>query len=164
MFEPYLSAWGLVPDGNPIVTHAARLLPVRRLGEPAMLKLSNGEDERGAIVMEWWDGDGAARVLARDGDALLLERAMGSASLSEMARTGRDVEACRILCATADRLHARRARPQPHLTPLERRRLLSWIVAWTGLSAAWFLADADPLDEIDLAIARLAAAELDRMA
>jgi streptomycin 6-kinase len=33
MFDPYLSAWSLVPDGDPIVTHAARLLPVRRLGE-----------------------------------------------------------------------------------------------------------------------------------
>lgn len=272
MFEPYLSAWSLVPDGDPIVTHAARLLPVRQLGEPAMLKLSHEPDERpGAVVMEWWDGDGAARVLARDGEALLLERAMGSASLSDMARTDRDDEACRILCATADRLHARRAKPRPDLTPLkdwfrelwpaarahggilsrsvdiaeallgdvseivvlhgdlhhdnvldfgargwlaidpkhlvgergfdyaniftnpdladparpvatepgrfarrldivveaaklDRRRLLSWIVAWTGLSAAWFLGDDDPLAEIDLQIANLAAAELDRMA
>ncbi|MDW4707242.1 3'-kinase, partial [Escherichia coli] len=79
MFEPYLSAWSLIPDGAPVVTRAARLLPVRRHGEPAMLKLSHEPDERlGAIVMEWWDGDGAARVLAHDGDALLLERAMGA--------------------------------------------------------------------------------------
>ncbi|MFX9692315.1 hypothetical protein ABTO79_19130 [Acinetobacter baumannii] len=47
---------------------------------------------------------------------------------------------------------------------MDRRRLLSWIIAWTGLSAAWFLGDGDPLAEIDLAIARLAVAELDRMA
>ncbi|NEU96898.1 aminoglycoside phosphotransferase family protein [Bradyrhizobium uaiense] len=272
MFEPYLSAWSLVPDGDPIVTHAAGLLPVRRHGEPAMLKLSHEPDERlGAIVMEWWHGDGAARVLACDGDALLLERAMGSASLSRMARTGQDDEACRILCATADRLHALRAKPRPDLTPLadwfrelwpaagahggilnrsaevaqallcdqreivvlhgdlhhdnvldfgargwlaidpkhlvgergfdfaniftnpdladptspvatepgrfarrldivveaarlDRGRLLSWILAWTGLSAVWFLGDNDPLAEIDLQIAKLAAAELDRMA
>jgi streptomycin 6-kinase len=271
MFEPYLSAWSLVPDGDPIVTHAARLLPVRRHGEAAMLKVSVEEDERrGGIVMAWWAGEGAARVLASDGEALLLERATGPASLSEMARTGRDDEACRILCATAARLHAPRASPRPDLTPLtpwfrelwpaarshggilrrsaevaeallgdqreivvlhgdlhhdnvldfgsrgwlaidpkhlvgergfdfaniftnpdladptrpvatepgrfarrldvvveasrlDRRRLVSWIVAWTGLSAAWFLGDGDPLAEIDLAIARLAAAELDRM-
>ncbi|UGA46894.1 hypothetical protein HU230_0012955 [Bradyrhizobium quebecense] len=63
MFEPYLSAWSLVPDGDPIVTHAARLLPVRRHGEPAMLKLSNEPDERlGAIVMEWWDDDPLAEI------------------------------------------------------------------------------------------------------
>lgn len=45
---------------------------------------------------------------------------------------------------------------------LERRRLLHWILAWTGLSAAWFLGDGDPLAEVDLKIASLAAAELAR--
>ncbi|MGL1446712.1 aminoglycoside phosphotransferase family protein, partial [Vibrio parahaemolyticus] len=48
--------------------------------------------------MEWWDGEGAARVLARDATALLLERATGTASLADMARSGQDDEACRILC------------------------------------------------------------------
>ncbi|WP_454624243.1 aminoglycoside phosphotransferase family protein [Bradyrhizobium cenepequi] len=63
------------PDGEPIVTRAARLLPVLLHGKPAMLKLSFEEDERlGGAVMKRWDGDGAARVLARDEHALLLER------------------------------------------------------------------------------------------
>lgn len=271
MFDSYLSRWGLVADGDPIVTRTARLLPVLRRGEPAMLKLSFEDGERlGGAVMEWWDGDGAARVLARDGHALLLERATGLASLSAMARTGQDDEACRILCRTAARLHAPRSKAQPALTPLaqwfrelapaarthggilsrcaetaaallrdqreivvlhgdlhhdnvldfgergwlaidpkhivgergfdfaniftnpdladptrpvatepgrfarrleivaqaaklDRLRLLSWILAWTGLSAAWFLGDADPMAEIDLRIAQLAAAEIDRM-
>jgi streptomycin 6-kinase len=270
MFDAHLSRWGLVPDGGPIATPTGRLLPVRRGGEPAMLKLALEEEERfGGALMEWWDGDGAARVLARDGDALLLERAEGTASLSEMARTGRDDEACRILCAVAARLHAPRPKPFPDLVPLprwfrdlepaaaahggillrcaeaarallaepreavalhgdlhhdnvldfgarrgwlaidpkrllgergfdfaniftnpdladptrpvatepgrfarrvalvadvarlERERLLRWVLAWTGLSAAWFLGDgASPA--IDLRIAELAAAELDR--
>jgi streptomycin 6-kinase len=48
-----------------------------------MLKLSIEEDEcQGSVLMEWWDGDGAARVLARDDTALLMERALGSASLA----------------------------------------------------------------------------------
>jgi streptomycin 6-kinase len=270
MFDSYLSKWRLVPDGEPIVTHAARLLPVLRCGESAMLKLSFEEDERlGGAVMEWWSGHGAARVLAREEHALLLERATGSASLADMARTGRDDEACRILCQTAARLHVPRTRSLPDLTPLaqwfrelapaarthggillrcaetaeallrdqreivvlhgdlhhdnvldfgergwlaidpkhiigergfdfaniftnpdladptrpvatepgrfarrldivaeaarlDRLRLLSWILAWTGLSAAWFLGDGDPMAEIDLHIAKLAAAELDR--
>jgi len=269
MFGPYLHRWDLVPDGAPIVTHAARLLPVLRRGEPAMLKLALMEDEqRGGVLMAWWDGEGAARVLAREGAALLLERATGPGSLAEMARTGRDDEACRILCATAARLHAPRAKPLPDLMPLtqwfrelepaaathggilarcagvarallaeprevgplhgdlhhdnvldfgargwlaidpkfllgergfdfaniftnpdladpsrpvatelgrfarrlevvaeaaglERERLLRWILAWTGLSAAWYLGDGDPA-AIDLRIAEMAAAELDR--
>jgi streptomycin 6-kinase len=222
----------------------------------------------GGVVLAWWEGDGAARVLARDGDALLLERAEGTASLAEMARTGRDDQACRVLCAVAARLHAPRPKPLPELVPLagwfgelepaaaahggilarcaaaarsllaeprevgvlhgdlhhgnvldfgargwlaidpkrlvgergfdfaniftnpdlddptrpvatepdrfarrlqvvteaaslERERLLRWILAWTGLSAAWFLGDGDSA-AIDLRVAELAAAELDR--
>jgi len=34
MFDPYLLRWSLVPDGNPITTPAARLLPVLLRGEP----------------------------------------------------------------------------------------------------------------------------------
>lgn len=268
MFDPYLRRWDLVPDGRPIVTRAARLLPVRRRGQPAMLKLTADQDERrGGGLMDWWDGNGAPRVLARDDAAVLLERAMGSGSLSDMARRGQDDEACRILCAAAALLHAPRSKPLPDLVPLahwfrdlepaaaqggiltrcaeaarallaeprevavlhgdlhhdnvldfgtrgwlaidpkglvgercfdfaniftnpdladptrpiatkpgrfarrlevvadaaglERDRLLRWILAWTGLSAAWFLDDGDRAT-IDLAVADLAAAELDR--
>jgi streptomycin 6-kinase len=70
--------------------------------------------------MEWWEGIGAARVLARDPDALLMERAIGGACLADMARTGRDDEACRVLCAVAARLHAPRSKPLPDLVPLTR--------------------------------------------
>jgi streptomycin 6-kinase len=62
-FEPWLSRWALAPDGDAIVTHSSRLLPVRRHGEPAMLKLPEVEDERlGYRLLEYWDGDGAARL------------------------------------------------------------------------------------------------------
>lgn len=271
MFKPYLLRWGLTADGDPISTATARLLPVRRGDELAMLKLASTDDERrGAILLEWWDGEGAARVLARDHGALLMERAIGIGSLAHMARAGRDDEATRILCATAARLHAPRAKQRPsgliplthwfrelepaaathggilvrcadtarallddpqdetvlhgdlhhdnvldfgargwlaidpkfisgergfdfaniftnpdladpahpvatlpgrfarrlalvaEHTKLEPERLLRWILAWTGLSAAWFLGDDDPLAGIDLAVAELAAAELDR--
>jgi streptomycin 6-kinase len=43
---------------------------------------------------------------------------------------------------------------------LERRHLLRWILAWTGLSAVWYLGDGDPAFT-DLNIAELAAAELE---
>jgi streptomycin 6-kinase len=120
MFEPYFERWSLVADGSPIVTRTNRLLPVRYRGEAAMLKLAGEEEEeRGAVLMEWWDGDGAARVLARDGIALLMERAEGSRCLADIARTGHDDEACRILCAVAHRLHAPRPKPLPQLVPLE---------------------------------------------
>jgi streptomycin 6-kinase len=45
---------------------------------------------------------------------------------------------------------------------LDRRRLLRWIVAWTGLSAAWILGDGDE-PAVDLAVGALAQAALARL-
>ncbi|MBA4489291.1 aminoglycoside phosphotransferase family protein [Paracoccus sp. S1E-3] len=269
-FSPYLLRWNLIPDGEPLATPTACLLPVRQEGRAAMLKLSSTADQqRGAALMAWWNGEGAARVKAMENGALLMERAEGTRSLGNMSRSGDDDNACRILCATAAKLHRARAQQAPPLVPLtrwfrelepaaaryggilgrsaetagqlltdpldcgvlhgdlhhdnvldfgrhgwlaidphglvgergfdfaniftnpdlsdpehpvaadparflrrlevvaeharlERRRLLQWILAWTGLSAAWFLEDNDPLARIDLSVAELAAAELDR--
>lgn len=119
-FSPYLSLWHLTPDGAPIVTHAARLLPVQHAGKPAMLKVATEEDEKqGGVLMNWWDGQGAARVLAHDHDAILLERATGHRSLASYSRTGRDDEATHILCDVLQALHAPRNKPLPALRPLE---------------------------------------------
>ena len=71
-FERHLALWQLSPDGDPIATRSSRLLPVRcRDGMAAMLKIAVEEEEaRGAALMIWWAGDGAARVLIHDGNAL----------------------------------------------------------------------------------------------
>ena len=196
-----------------------------------MLKSTSAEDERlGAILMQWWDGNGAARVLAREHDAVLLERATVPlarmfADLQPAAATHgglllRALHTARSLLAEprdetvlhgdlhhenvldfgergwlaidpkfivgerafdfaniftnpdlADPSHpvathperfARRLELVSTYAGIERTRLLRWILAWTGLSAAWFLGDGDPLARIDLTIAELAAADLDR--
>jgi streptomycin 6-kinase len=265
-FDRYLARWNLTPDGKPIATHSSVLLPVRRHdGVPAMLKIAHEADEKfGWVLMRWWDGDGAARVFEHDGEALLVERAEGTASLAEFARNGRDDEATAIICSVVERLHAPRSKPPPEqLVPLtiwfrelepaatahggilmpaletankllaspqdvhvlhgdihhdnildfgprgwlaidpkrligergfdyanvfcnpdyeaataphrfaqrfdiirkasglEPRRLLQWILAWAGLSAAWFIGDG-VTPETDFAIAELALAELNR--
>jgi streptomycin 6-kinase len=119
-FAPYLERWQLVPDGDSVVTRASRLLPVRFRGVPAMLKLAASEEERaGAAVMEWWSGDGAAAVFARADDAILMERAEGRRSLADMARNGRDDEACQLLCAAVLRLHKPRTAAPPPLASME---------------------------------------------
>lgn len=266
----YLSAWHLVPDGNPIITPRAHLLPVRKNGEPAMLKVATDPEERfGGILLDWWGGTGAARVFEVEGDAILMERAMGARSLTAYAHNGHDDEATEILCDAMAALHTPRGKPLPdHLVTLpvwfkalepmarshggwlpraateahallaeqrdvdalhgdihhdnvldfgergwlaidpkhivgergfdyanlfcnpdmdyperpvavvrerflrrleivversglERRRLLQWIVAWTGLSAAWLIDDDDDA-EVDEQVAAMAIAELDR--
>ncbi|MGF1610282.1 MAG: aminoglycoside phosphotransferase family protein [Kiloniellales bacterium] len=122
MFGDYLARWQLTPDGDPIITRNSRLLPVRQEGVPAMLKVaSDAEERRGGLLMAWWDGDGAARVLAQEGDTILLERATGPASLAELVGKGHDDEASRIICAAAARLHVPRRRPPPDLIPLPQR-------------------------------------------
>src|ERR1700722_6334453 len=116
MFSNYLERWRLTPDGDPIITATSRLLPVRRSGRPAMLKLAaHPEERRGNRLMARWNGQAAARVLAHDGDAILMERAEAGSSLSDLARDGRDDEASRIICATVARLHARRSSPPEDL-------------------------------------------------
>lgn len=120
IFDDWLLRWNLRVDGEPISTHCSDLLPVRFGAEPAMLKIAREPDTRWAwLLMEYWGGEGAARVFAHDGDALLLERAMGTRSLARMTYDGRDDEAIGILCAAAARLHAPRPRPRPdQLLPL----------------------------------------------
>jgi streptomycin 6-kinase len=134
-FAPWLDRWDLVPDGEPFQTHYTGnwLIHVRLAGEPAILKVTTAEHEMaGGALMAWLAGDGAARVLAREGGALLLERLPATRSLADMARAGHDDEASRIICAVGDRLHAPRAQPPPAtLIPLAR-----WFRALAPAAAA----------------------------
>jgi streptomycin 6-kinase len=138
-FEPWLTRWGLTADGAPFASLAGKLLPVRQAGAAAILKLSHASEEiAGGVLMAWWGGDGAARVLAREGEALLLERATGARSLAAMARGGEDDAATRILCAAGERLHAPRPAPPPaSLVPLQTwfRQLWPTAEAHGGLYA-----------------------------
>lgn len=119
IFEPWLQRWALVPDGEPVITPGSRLLPVRFGDTPAMLKVALDTDEQfGNRLMTWWDGEGAARVLAHHEEGLLLERAMGRRSLMHMALNGEDDEATQIMCTTLSRLHAPRPTPPPPLVEL----------------------------------------------
>lgn len=108
--------WGLEPDGPAMRTHASTLVPVRRAGVPAMLKLAHSlEEARGGKLMTWWGGQGAAPVLARRGPALLMARATGG-SLTEIE----DDAATLAIVDVAGRLHARGGEPVPRLAPLRR--------------------------------------------
>jgi streptomycin 6-kinase len=118
--KPWLTRWNLMPDGAAFSTHTSLLLPVIAEGQPAMLKIATApEEERGAEVLAWWRGEGATRVLALEGAALLMERATGAHSLVQMAASGDDDAASRILCATAAHLHQPRPDPPASAVPLE---------------------------------------------
>ncbi|QGH63963.1 aminoglycoside phosphotransferase family protein [Serratia proteamaculans] len=118
---PYLQRWQLQPDGQAFETHSSLLMPVRYQGAAAMLKVAREQEEKfGGLLMCWWQGEGAARVLAWHEDGILLERAQGRLSLAQMVRDGEDRQATAILCQVVARLHAPRAEPLPELIPLDQ--------------------------------------------
>jgi streptomycin 6-kinase len=120
MVQQFLKAWRLVPDGPLLTTRSSWIAPVQHEGSPAMLKVARIPDEQsGYRLMTWWDGQGAAKVFALSAGALLMERAAGARDLAQMAWSGQDDEACRVLCDTAARLHAPGRGPLPELHPLE---------------------------------------------
>ncbi|MBR7619647.1 APH(6) family putative aminoglycoside O-phosphotransferase [Phenylobacterium sp. 20VBR1] len=122
-FKTWIDRWGLAPDGEPFTSLGGRLLPVRQADVAAMLKISDAPEEiAGGILMSWWNGQGAAPVLAHEGEALLMLRATGSGSLAEMARSGQDDTASRIICTALDGLHA----PRPGRLPASLRPLPDW--------------------------------------
>lgn len=120
-FKDYLARWDLIPDGQPVITHSSHLLPVRQGDVLAMLKIAvEAEEKFGALLMSWWAGNGAARVLAHEGDALLMERAENNVSLVDLARNGGDDEASRVICGTISVLHTQRDEPPFDLIPLTK--------------------------------------------
>jgi len=121
LFTPWLKKWHLVQDGAPITTPGSSLLPVKMNGAPSMLKIAGDEHEiRGGKVLEWWDGNGAARVFSLSANALVMERAQGQQSLMHMALHGQDDQASRIACNTLAKLHAhaQNVSHRPELAPL----------------------------------------------
>jgi len=119
-FEPWLALWNLVPEGDvaSMPVTRSRLLPVRAGAHAAMLKLAHSPDERrGGSIMAWWDGQGAAPMIATQGEALLMLRATGG-PLTPQVLAGRDEAATAILCQVVAKLHAPRDRPPPAAPPL----------------------------------------------
>ncbi len=87
-----------------------------------MVKIALCQEEyQGGLVMQFWNGEGAARVYQRDDEALLLERAACRRTLIGMVAAGKDDEATRILCDAVNRLHRHKAPQSLFLTPLKRR-------------------------------------------
>ena len=113
---PWRDRWRLIPAGDAVATPSSVLQPVDWHGRPAFLKLATvAEEAAGSRLLAWWDGRGAAPVYAADGDAILIERATGDRDLATIAGSGPDGDdtATRILCRTADRLHAVDDRQRP---------------------------------------------------
>ena len=118
----YVSLWSLEPDGLPFATRHSWLLAVRQADKPCLLKLRKPESDEylTAALLSYFGGDGAVRLIAGDGPAVLMERACGVVSLMDMAAAGGDDAAAAVLADTIGKLHTERNMPPPQgLTPLE---------------------------------------------
>ena len=114
--------WSLTVDGEPTHGYGSLVVPVRRDGEPAILKLAfpDDEGEHEALGLQRLAGAGAARLLAADPhrSALLLER---------LHRTDLDalpvLEACEVVGRLYERIHVP--------APPQLRSVTAYLDRWT---------------------------------
>ncbi|WDR02409.1 aminoglycoside phosphotransferase family protein [Devosia algicola] len=86
-----------------------------------ILKPGIGDDERrGAALMNWYGGNGAAAIFDTHGDTSFMEWLDGD-TLAEPVRAGRDAESTVALCTIIAQLHRARDTPPPELIPLRQR-------------------------------------------
>jgi streptomycin 6-kinase len=118
----YIKKWELEIQAPPFSTKTSILQTCSYKGKKAMLKLPMVEEERrGSLLMEWWDGIGAAAVLCSTQDAILLARIENKIdlSLTALVHQDHDDQATRIMCDTAQVLHSQRVDTRPPLVTLE---------------------------------------------
>ncbi len=121
-FQPWLDRWLLTPDGEPFASTWSRLLPVRRDGQALMLKACMADQEvHGSAFLAGYGGQGAVRVLEREADAVLLERAGGPLSLSDIARDRGEEIAFATLCSAVATLQS-----APGPFPVDPIKLTTW--------------------------------------
>lgn len=115
-----MAAWGL-RGAEPVAdTPRAWLWRVKQGDVAAVLKVLKpgaADEARGMALMAWYQGRGAARVLAAGEGALLMERIAGP-SLGDLVRGGDDPGASVILCDVITALHRDRPAPPSGLLPL----------------------------------------------
>lgn len=121
-FTDTASRLGLALDGPVTDTLSGLVGRVARGGELLMLKLTYETEEHvGARALQWWGGDGAARVVQLDGRAVVMER------LGEPLRrlVSDDQVATAVICDVVERLHAHANATEPQGFPSLRQWMAS---------------------------------------
>ena len=104
LFREVTEEWGLDVDGEPTHGYVSLVVPVRRQGEPAVLKLSmpDVESRHEGLALQRLGGDGAVRLLSADPhrSAMLLER-LHLTDLDSLPV----LEACEVVAGLYPRIH-----------------------------------------------------------
>ena len=126
--------WSLAVDGEPMHGYLGLVVPVRRRGEPGVLKVSwpdaSTRHELSALTV--WNGNGAVRVLEADRDigAMVLERVDGRHSL-EVVEIG---EAVTIASRLLRRLAVPAPADLPHLSTAAAEMSRTFYERWERLN------------------------------
>jgi streptomycin 6-kinase len=119
----YLARWELSNPRLLTQTLTSHIYTVTYSGETVILKLfapTETDEQRGAVALQCFDGQGAVRLLRYDAGAHLLEYAAG-AELVTLVERGQDKEATRIIAQVLWQLHsAQQNTPHDGLFSLER--------------------------------------------
>jgi streptomycin 6-kinase len=118
-----MSAWRLSQPQLLADTATSQVWRVLQSGRAVVLKAlkpNGAEEAAGMVLLQWYQGRGAARVLARTDGAILMEWIDGP-SLGDLVRGGDDPLAMGILVEVFARLHLDRPEPPKGLQPLAVR-------------------------------------------
>jgi streptomycin 6-kinase len=119
----YLAAWELSHPRLLTQTRTGHIYTVTHGGATVLLKLLSPletEEQRGALALRYFDGQGAVRLLRHDDDAQLMEYAAGD-PLVTLVERGEDEQATRIIAQVIVQLHGvPQDAPYDGLLPLDR--------------------------------------------
>jgi streptomycin 6-kinase len=118
----YINKWQLSDVVHYTETHTSRIYVVTYQEKPAILKLLHPdeiEEQRGAIALRHFNGQGAVQIFLSDQGAQLLEYAYGPA-LVTLVEEDRDEEATKIMAGVIRNLHTvPQTTPTDGLVPLQ---------------------------------------------
>jgi streptomycin 6-kinase len=104
----YLAAWNLSTPQILKQTMTSHIYTVTHESETVILKLlssSEMDEQRGALALRYFDGNGAVRLLRYDDGAQLMEYAAGD-ELVTLVERGEDENATRIIARVIRQLHS----------------------------------------------------------
>jgi streptomycin 6-kinase len=106
--DDYLAAWNLSTPQILKQTMTSHIYTVTHESETVILKLlssSEMDEQRGALALRYFDGNGAVRLLRYDDGAQLMEYAAGD-ELVTLVERGEDENATRIIARVIKQLHS----------------------------------------------------------
>ncbi len=105
--EKYCKLWNLTLEKE-VKAFCGKVYLGKKGETPIVLKLPNPNSDEilQGKILRHYNGNGCARLIASDKEAILIERILPGRHLTELVKDGRDDQATKIFCQTAKQLHS----------------------------------------------------------